>query len=201
MSKVLYIDFENVQSIDLPRVALQDFTIWVFTGVSQSKIPIELARTTQPFGDKLHWLSITGSGPNALDFHIAYYLGIHTVANPKDDYYILSKDKGFDPLIKHVSANGTRCKRISSLSEIVPSTRAPTKIKRTAETDGSYAKVMKNLTKIEETKRPRNRRTLRQHLRALLGKAITDQGLDQIIEQIVASGHMVEANGTLTYHL
>jgi PIN domain len=201
MSKVLYIDFENVQSIDLPRVGLQDFTIWVFTGVSQSKIPIELARITQPFGDKLHWLSITGSGPNALDFHIAYYLGIHTAANPKDDYYILSKDKGFDPLIKHVSAKGTTCKRITGLSEIVPSTRASTKPKRTAESDGSYAKVMKNLTKIEETKRPRNRRTLRQHLRALLGKAITDQGLDQIIEQIIASGHMVEANGKLTYHL
>ena len=102
MTKVLYIDYENVQNLNLNRISQLNFKIWLFTGISQSRIPIELVKSTQAFGHNLEWLSIDGNGPNALDFHIAYYLGLHTAENPKDEYFILSKDKGFDPLIKHV---------------------------------------------------------------------------------------------------
>src|SRR5271157_5152009 len=161
MAKMLYIDYENVQSVDLSRIDKKEFKICLFTGVAQSKMPTELAKSIHSLGDRLDWVTIDGSGPNALDFHIAYYLGIHTAQSPKDEYFLLSKDKGFDPLISHISKKGIRCQRIASISEIVSTQRTTAKGKKPSESDGSYAKILKNLGKIEHTKRPRSRKTLR----------------------------------------
>jgi hypothetical protein len=175
MGKVLYIDYENVQNVNLSRVAQMDFKVWLFAGVSQSRIPIELVKSTQALGNNLEWVTIDGNGPNALDFHIAYYLGAHAAESPKDEYFILSKDKGFDPLIKHVAKSKIRCKRISTISEIEPASRAAAKVKKTTDADGTYAKIIKNLTKIEESKRPRNRKTLKGHIKTLIGKTQSER--------------------------
>jgi hypothetical protein len=201
MSRVLYIDYENVQNVNLGRIAQLDFRIWVFTGVSQSRIPIELVRSTQAFGSNLQWVSIDGNGPNALDFHIAYYLGLHAAENPKDEYFILSKDKGFDPLIKHVAKSKIKCRRISTISEIEPVPRAPARVKKSPDADGAYAKIVQNLTEIEESKRPRNRKTLRGHIKTLIGKSQTEEKIDQIIRQLFASKVVMDVGGGLTYHL
>jgi hypothetical protein len=201
MSKVLYIDYENVQKVNLSRIAQLDFKIWVFTGVSQSRIPIELVKSTQAFGSNLKWVSIDGNGPNALDFHIAYYLGLHTAENAKDEYFILSKDKGFDPLIKHLVNKKIKCRRINSISEVESSARTPAKVKKAIDTDRAYAKIVENLFKIEESRRPRNRKTLRGHIKTLIGKSQTEERIDQIISQLFAANLVVDAGRGLTYHL
>jgi hypothetical protein len=69
----------------------------------KNKIPIELITSAQALGNKLDWIRIDGSGSNALDFHIAYYFGKLVSADPSNEYFILSKDKGFDLLAKHMS--------------------------------------------------------------------------------------------------
>ena len=201
MSKVLYIDYENVQNVNLSGIAQLDFRIWVFTGVSQSRIPIELVKSTQVFGNNLEWVSIDGNGPNALDFHIAYYLGLHTAENAKDEYIILSKDKGFDPLIKHLVNKKIKCKRINSISEIESAVRTPAKVKKAIDSDRAYTKIVENLRKIEEGKRPRNRKTLRGHIKSLIGKSQTEEKIDQIISQLFTAELVVDAGRELTYHL
>jgi hypothetical protein len=67
------------------------------------------------------------------------------------------------------------------------------------DTDGVYAKILKNLTKIEESKRPRNRKTLRQHVKTLAGRLQTEQKLDQIIEQLFATKVVTDGDGGLVY--
>jgi hypothetical protein len=201
MARVLYIDYENVQRVDLCLLGQRELRVCLFTGVSQSKIPIDLAKAIQPLGDKLTWVTIDGNGPNALDFHIAYYLAVHTTQNSKDEHFLLSKDKGFDPLISHIRKRNIPCRRISSTAELESTQRALTKPKKTSEADGMYAKVLTNLGKIEPTKRPRNRKTLRQHVRALVGKSFSEQKLDQIIGQLFDSGAIAEVSGRLTYQL
>jgi hypothetical protein len=201
MSRVLYIDYENVQSVDLSRIAQMDFKVWLFAGVSQSRIPIELVRSTQAFGNKLEWVSIDGNGPNALDFHIAYYLGAHTANNTKDEYFILSKDKGFDPLIKHVAKLKVKCRRISTISEIEPTQRTSARTKRAPDSDSAYAKIVENLSKIAETRRPRNRKALTGHVKSILGKSKTDQKIDEVISQLFASRVVLDADGGLAYRL
>jgi hypothetical protein len=194
MSKVLLIDYENVQDVNLSQIARLDCLVWVFTGSSQSKIPIELVSSAQVLGHRLNWIRIDGNGPNALDFHIAYYLGASISKNPGNEYFILSKDKGFDPLIRHIARERVICKRISNISE-VKSLRA------VKEPDGDYAKVVKNLKKIEKSRLPRSRRTLNQHLKTLVGAPQTEEKLDRIVEQLFSSGLIIEENNRLRYEI
>jgi len=206
MSKVLLIDYENVQNVDLSQIARLDYSVCVFTGSSQNKIPIELVSSAQVLGRRLNWIRIEGSGPNALDFHIAYYLGVSVSKTPGDEYYILSKDKGFDPLIKYIAKENVMCKRISSVSEIkgtapVVNQKQVKPLKMTRDSDGDYAKAVRNLKKIDKSRLPRSRRTLRQHLKTLVGALRTEEKLDGIIDHLFASGMVTEENNRLRYEL
>ena len=65
-------------------------------------------------------MKIEGSGRNALDFHIAFQLGRILETEPETGCYVLSGDKGFDPLITHLTKNSLlQCRRIQSLAELV----------------------------------------------------------------------------------
>ena len=69
------IDYENVQSEDLSALKQDNFRIIVFVGARQTKIPFETAVALQQLGSNAEYVKISGSGPNALDFHIAFYIG------------------------------------------------------------------------------------------------------------------------------
>ena len=209
MTKVLLIDYENVQGMDLSRMKQLDCKVYVFTGSLQNKIPIELVTTAQALGNKLEWVRIEGTGPNALDFHIAYYLGVLIAKDHANEYMVLSRDKGFDPLLKHLAKEKVICKRITSISEIELKPAQPQKghqrpvppslAKRTREQGGDYGKVVANLQRIDKIKRPRNVKTLRKYLRTLVAKPQTEEKLDQIVAQLVESELTIEANGRLIY--
>jgi hypothetical protein len=194
MSKVLLIDYENVQSINLSEMKGMDFKVSIFTGSSQSKIPIELVTSAQVLGNRVEWIRIDGNGSNALDFHIAYYLGALIAKEPRNEYFILSRDKGFDPLLKYITKEKLSCKRIMSISELAPA-KKPKNIER------DYHAVLTNLKKIEKNRRPKNKSTLRQHIQSMLGKFGTEEKINQILIQLVSSKTILEENGRLTYRI
>ena len=76
-------------------LAAENFKIIVFVGASQTKVTFEAAAALQRMGDKAEYVKISGNGPNALDFHMSYYLGtlskehpegFHGFPNPNADY-------------------------------------------------------------------------------------------------------------------
>ena len=71
----ILIDYENVQPKSLAVLKGHDFKVIVFVGANQTKIPIDLAKAMQALGSSGEYIIISGNGPNALDFHIAYYIG------------------------------------------------------------------------------------------------------------------------------
>ena len=108
----ILIDYENVQTKSLSVLQgapNQEFVITVFVGANQSKIPIELVSSMQSFGDKAEYVQITGSGRNALDFHIAYYLGALTERDPKGIFHVISKDTGYDSADQASEDREDRC--------------------------------------------------------------------------------------------
>ncbi len=122
--RVLFVDLENVQKIDLSLVP-DDVRVTVFYGTTQKKLPDTLVVQAQPLGVRLTWLRISGQGPNALDFHIAFYLGQELASRPQSHCAILSYDHGFDPLVRHVQSLGKTCSRVESLEDAFPSKRSP----------------------------------------------------------------------------
>jgi len=87
----ILIDFENVQPKELSDLNAEHFRIIVFAGASQ-KVPIPLAKALQPMGSRAEYIQISGNGPNALDFHIAFYIGWFAKQDKTAQFYIISKD-------------------------------------------------------------------------------------------------------------
>jgi hypothetical protein len=125
-NQVLLIDLENVQKVDLSLVP-GEARVLVFYGVTQKKLPEELVVQAQPFGARLKWIKISGQGPNALDFHIAFYLGQELAHRPTSECTIFSRDMGFDPPDAALA---------SARSRMQPSTVLEGSIRRSTARDG-----------------------------------------------------------------
>src|SRR5687767_2649597 len=102
---IVLIDFESVQPASLEVLAADHFKVKVFVGATQTKLPFDLVTAIQRMGDRAEYIKISGVGPNALDFHIAYYIGRIASQEPDAFFHIISKDTGFDPLIQHLKDN------------------------------------------------------------------------------------------------
>ena len=139
------VDFENVQPDSLAALANGAFRIKVFVGAAQARgrISFELSHSMQMLGTSAEYVRIARSGPNAVDMHIAYYVG-RLIENDKHAViYIVSRDTDFDPLVEYLQAGGINCKRAKSIAEIVrslPKPRAPMPPPKTARTTVPQAK-------------------------------------------------------------
>lgn len=154
------------------------YKIKVFLGANQAKISLDIARALQAFGPDAEYIQIDGTGSNALDFHIAYYIGRLAIENPGASFHIISKDTGFDPLIQHLKTQKIVCQRFNSIADILPGKAAkPVSILEKVDT------VIDNLAK-RKSAQPRTVKTLRSTINALLGKQLSDEELDKIIEQL-----------------
>ncbi|MEO5862332.1 MAG: PIN domain-containing protein [Burkholderiales bacterium] len=111
----MLIDYENVHVKSLALLKSDQFRVRVFLGKNNTKIQSELAMAMQRFGDRAEYVMLESSGPNALDFHIAYYLGVLATADPSAIFHVISKDKGFDPLIDHLKTRTIQAARAASI--------------------------------------------------------------------------------------
>jgi hypothetical protein len=128
-SNFILVDFENVQPAILASVAQAKFGVIVFVGASQTKVPFEMAAALQPMGADAAYVKISGNGKNALDFHIAFWIGQLSARYPSAAFHIISKDNGFDPLIAHLKERGISAARWPGISEI-PQLKAPAPSKK-----------------------------------------------------------------------
>ena len=112
------IDYENVQPEAMTGLCEEHFKVLVFVGEHQSKVTFEVASALQRMGSRAEYIKITGNGKNALDFHIAYYLGQIALREPEAFFHIISKDSGFDPLIQHLKAHKICACRSNDVGEI-----------------------------------------------------------------------------------
>ena len=110
-TNVVLIDFENVRPDSLTALVGAHFKLMVFVGANQVKLTVEFAMAVHQMGDKAEYVKISGNGPNALDFHIAFYIGQLAARDPTADFHIISKDTGYDPLIEHLLSRHVRVRR------------------------------------------------------------------------------------------
>jgi hypothetical protein len=189
------VDFENVQPKNVALLNGGPFKIKVFLGATQAKIPLEMARALQAFGPNAEYIQIDGTGSNALDFHIAYYIGRLAAETPDACFYVISKDTGFDPLIKHLKVQGISCQRSKSLADI-----SLVKIANSQSISERVDAVIKNLEK-RTTGKPRTLKTLRSTIKAFFVNQLADEELDGLIEQLTKRGAIKVADGKVFYEL
>jgi hypothetical protein len=189
------IDFENVQPKNIEILKNHPFKIFVFVGENQTKVPFGLAAAMQDFGEDAKYIKISGSGKNSLDFHIAYYIGKLSLQDPSGYFHIISKDTGFDPLIKHLRAKKIHVHREKDLAEI-PLLR----ISNAANEDETIEAIVKNLSGRGQS-RPRKVKTLSNTINSLFTKKLDERELDALITKLKEKKYITVDQGKVTYNL
>ena len=189
----ILIDYENVQPKNLAILNGHPVKVIVFVGANQAKVPFDLASSLQALGGNAEYIKIGGNGSNALDFHIAFYIGQLAEREPDAHYHIISKDTGFDPLIKHLNERKIFSQRGKDLSEI-PLLR----ISNATSSEEKIAAIVGNLSTRGHA-RPRKVRTLANTINSLFMKTLKESELMSLIEQLRQKQYVVIENETVSY--
>lgn len=131
------VDFENVQPTleQLSRLAPGFTDVWLFHGPHQAKQAQQLAATH----NRVTLVPRSGNGPNALDFHLSFYLGYVAAKHPDAHLVVVANDKGYDPMIAHARLLEFTVKRVghkakpTAVSKVLqPKTKKPTVVAKAA---------------------------------------------------------------------
>ncbi|RME33561.1 MAG: NYN domain-containing protein [Gammaproteobacteria bacterium] len=189
------IDFENVQPANLEVLNKYPFRVLVFVGGNQTKVPFDLASAMQELGESARYIKIAGSGKNSLDFHIAYYIGELAAGEPDAYFHIISRDTGFDPLIKHLKSRKIRVQRESDLAEI-PVLRMSN---ATCCADKIEA-IVSNLAGRGQS-RPRKIKTLSNTINSLFTDKLSDEQLAALVKELEQRRYIKITNDNVSYNL
>ena len=189
------IDFENVQPKNLELLTTHPFKVFVFVGASQTKVSFDLADSMQLLGNDARYIKIAGNGQNALDFHVAFYIGELAAKDKDANFYIISKDKGFDPLIKHLEGRKISIQRVKDLAEI-----PPLRVSVTTSSDEKVAAIVKNLGGRGQS-RPRKVRTLQNTINNLFTKKLEKNELAALVKELQKRKLIVVNKGNVSYKL
>lgn len=190
----ILIDYENVKVVDVRPITDKSYHLMVFVGASQHKISTDFAMQVQNL-KAAEYVRISGNGHNALDFHIAYMIGRLAEREPDASFQIVSKDRGFDPLITYLKANNIKASRVGDLFEI----RA-LRLPKALGDAGIVDDVVKNLAGRGSSK-PRKLRTLASTIGSLFKDGLTDDEVQSVIAQLQAKGHIVVNQEKVAYNL
>ena len=189
------IDLENVKPASFELLNHEHFRVMVFVGSGQAKMPFEFADSLQRLGAKAEYIRIVGNGPNALDFHIAYYIGRLSKQDPKAHFHIISKDAGFDPLIAHLKTQKISAHRAKSIDDIPPVKSANSK-----PLSDRIDAVVARLNAMKAAK-PRRVKTLASTVAALFQQQLTEGDVAELLQELERRGILTVDDGKVDYAL
>lgn len=195
---VLLVDYENVGKINLNDIP-DSVRVPFFFGASQKSVATDFLKAALKLGNRFIPIDIQGHGKNALDFHIAFYLGEVLTQSPNTSCVILSKDKGFDPLIKHLVDRGFPVKRAATLSEAFPAVTRKASTKAVASKLQPLEEAFAWLKGMQKNKRPRKRKGLAAHLYSHCAKKVPEAEIQVFIDNMIAKRQITITNETITY--
>lgn len=194
-TEYVLIDFENVQPKNLELLKKHPFKVFVFCGANQARIPLALASRMQEMGANARYIEMSGNGRNALDFHIAFYLGELAAKDPGARFHIISRDRGFDPLINHLRERHVDVRREADLAEI-PVLRMAGTGSRNEQIDS----IIRNL-KGRGQSRPRKVKTLANTINSLFTKKLLESELLSLIDELKERQYISVSDGKVSYQL
>jgi hypothetical protein len=188
--RILLVDYENIQAVDLATLP-DDVKVRFILGGKQGKLPSTLAIAAHGMGERFGYVRALSVERNACDFIVAFYLGECLTAAPAAECVILSKDKkGFDPLVRHLTVErGFNVRRVGTQREAFAAANAPT-----------AADPFERLTGLlkQEKAFPRRRKGLEGKVKSWFPRlSAEDRGL--LIERLFDEAFVSETDRSLTF--
>ena len=212
------VDFENVQPASLAALEGGGYKVKVFVGAAQAKgrISFELSHSMQMLGSHAEYVRIARSGPNAVDMHISYFIGRLAEKERDANFFIISRDTDFDPLIEYLRDNGIACKRVKSIADVpkqAPRAPAPSKAARAAAPppaaqaqrkahNDRLAPIIKHLHSMSG--KPATRKKLMQTITTYFqqhGGALADKQVETLIDELIRLKYVSQTGTKVAYHL
>ena len=147
-------------------------------------------------GSKAEYIKISGNGPNALDFHIAFYIGELSAKDPTANFQIISKDSGFDPLIEHLKARKIFAARSPDVSRILP-------VKPASPAKPPVEKieiVLSNLIKLGASK-PRTLKAISSAINSFFQNKLSDAEIASLLKTLQTKRKVLIDGSKVTYAL
>lgn len=189
----IFIDLENIQPNHLDILDEEHFRIIIFVGSNQTKIGFDIVSAMQKLGDKAKYVKISGNGSNALDFHIAFYIGKISETDKNAYFHIISKDRGFDPLIEYLKTKKIMSCRSENIDDI------PTiKLLKLKNIQDQISIIIANL-KQRGTSRPRLVKTLKNTIHCLFQKTLSEERLSEILSLMEQNGVIAVSEDKVSY--
>ncbi|HSC85451.1 MAG TPA: PIN domain-containing protein, partial [Pseudomonas sp.] len=208
------VDYENLQIQSLGLLQEPHFRLFMFLGPNNTKLPTELVVAVQRLRERAEYVQLDTPGHNALDFHVTFYLGMLTAKDPSGYFHVISRDKGFDSLIKHLKAKGISAARSELIEELpcfkpsgAPVTNIPAAaIKAATPTQNAQVddliirQVVTDLVARKASK-PRTVKTLMSTIHAKIGKAKPITDVENVYNTLQKRGYVRENGTKVTYQL
>ena len=189
------IDYENVQPSVLSVLDAEHFKVMVFVGANQNKLTFETAAALQKMGDRAEYIKITGNGADALDFHIAFYIGRISSQDPTAYFHIISKDTGFDPLVQHLKEQKIAAVRSKDVADI-----PLLKVANSKTIPEKLSAVVNNLVQRGASK-PRTLKTLTSTINSLFQKQLSEEELVALMKSMESKGYISINETRVSYAL
>ena len=189
------IDFESVQPESLETLSHDHYKVIVFVGANQTKLPFELAKSLQNLGSRAEYIKLSGHGSNALDFHIAYYIGRLAAIDPSAYFHVISKDRGFDSLIQHLRSKKILAGRVRTIADIP--------VVKASNSKSPQERIAVILAKLQQLKaaKPRTIKTLSSTIASLFQNRLSAEEVAFLVQSLANEGYLVVVGTKVTYAL
>lgn len=211
----VFVDFENVPEADLRLVAGKPVHVTLLIGKNQAKLDFSLVEQIHQLAAQVELVKLGGSGRNALDMTLAYYLGRAAERRPDAQFFIVSKDKDFEPMLAHIVEREIKAVRCDSFAVLpflpkskkstpakvpksVPSVKAEP-LTSTAALDERFEKLVKRLSN-NLAPRPKKQSRLLAHINTAYGGKLAEVEQRRKLAELVDRGVLsIDGADKVTY--
>jgi hypothetical protein len=198
-NNIIFIDFENIQYIDNDLLK-PNTKIIVMVGLNQNDMSIKFVKQNMDNVSSIKMIKVKAQGKNALDFFIAYYLGVYIKRNKNKNFIIVSNDGGYDALIKHLSENEISIKRkeYKKFDEKVDEKKEPKVIEEKTEIKNEVdnkCKIVLEQIKKEKGPKPSTLKGLKKRIK----KIYPDEDVLKIINSLKVNKNIEIKGDKITY--
>ena len=187
------IDSENVKPEYIEKLRHEHFRVVVFLGANLKRLDFPTVAAVQSLGSNASYVQISSHGSSALDFHIAYYIGKLSATHPGAYFHIISNDKGFDPLIRHLKNQQIFCSRSASVLEI-PLVKSTDKLPPRQRAADFYEKRIASAQA-----RPATVKSLQSAILSHFHKVLSMEEVAEVLKALTAAGHVVVNGKKVAY--
>lgn len=206
----ILLDFENCPHETAQGLRGGDAHLILFLGPHQTKLPLELVEALQPMGDKVRFVRLATPGKNSLDFHIALLLGQLVAENPLGSFFLISKDQGFDSILKYLTDRSIKAERFASIKEVaklgaakslVPAGKASAPAApKEQEIVSATAELLVKRLKNPKTTRPRSIKTVATVIKSIASPQLLPDQIQLVIDQLTNTGVLqLSPTGRVSY--